>query len=177
MEKEEHFQGRRTWMPHTSATANCSYGLYSGWTLCPAENQGQPTPVFLPGESHGQKSLVVYSPRGRKESDTTEWLNYFYKRHWCRQTSLPYITHAYKTRGSVPSRTPHTCTSHHTHAFWTQSLSHPRSIMKLKTSGSEAGDSGVGWRMERKYLDGICETNWDREINTPIWLEKQKSLN
>ena len=103
--------------------------------------------------------------------------NYFYKRHWCRQTSLPYITHAYKTRGSVPSRTPHTCTSHHTHAFWTQSLSHPRSIMKLKTSGSEAGDSGVGWRMERKYLDGICETNWDREINTPIWLEKQKSLN
>ena len=33
-----------------------------------------PTPVFLPGESHGQKSLVGYSPRGHKESDTTEWL-------------------------------------------------------------------------------------------------------
>ena len=31
----------------------------------------QPTPVFLPGESHGQKSLVGYSPRGRKESDMT----------------------------------------------------------------------------------------------------------
>ena len=26
----------------------------------------QPTPVFLPGESHGQRSLVGYSPRGRK---------------------------------------------------------------------------------------------------------------
>ena len=30
----------------------------------------QPTPVFLPGESHGQRSLVGYTPRGRKESDT-----------------------------------------------------------------------------------------------------------
>ena len=33
-----------------------------------------PTPVFLPGESHGQKSLVDYSPWGRKESDMTERL-------------------------------------------------------------------------------------------------------
>ena len=32
----------------------------------------QPTPVFLPGESHGQKSLASYSPWGHKESDTTE---------------------------------------------------------------------------------------------------------
>ena len=32
----------------------------------------QPTPVILPGESHGQKSLMGYSPWGHKESDTTE---------------------------------------------------------------------------------------------------------
>ena len=32
----------------------------------------QPTPVFLPGESHGHRSLAGYSPQGRKESDTTE---------------------------------------------------------------------------------------------------------
>ena len=31
----------------------------------------QSTPVFLPGESHGRRSLVGYSPRGHKESDTT----------------------------------------------------------------------------------------------------------
>ena len=35
----------------------------------------QPTAVFLPGESHGQRSLVGSSPRGHKESDTTEGLN------------------------------------------------------------------------------------------------------
>ena len=33
----------------------------------------QPTPVFLPGKSHGQRSLEGYSPWGRKESDTTEY--------------------------------------------------------------------------------------------------------
>ena len=32
----------------------------------------QPTSVFLPGESHGQRSLVGYSPKGHKESDMTE---------------------------------------------------------------------------------------------------------
>ena len=32
----------------------------------------QPTPVFLPGEFHGQRSLVCYSLWGRKESDMTE---------------------------------------------------------------------------------------------------------
>ena len=35
----------------------------------------QPTPVFLSGESHGQRILVGYSPQDRKESDTTEWLH------------------------------------------------------------------------------------------------------
>jgi len=34
----------------------------------------QPTPVFLPGEFHGQMCLVDYSPWCRKESDTTELL-------------------------------------------------------------------------------------------------------
>ena len=32
----------------------------------------QPTPVFLPGESHGQRNLAGYSPWSCKKSDTTE---------------------------------------------------------------------------------------------------------
>ena len=35
----------------------------------------QLTPVFLPEESHGQRSLVGYSPWSQKESDTTERLS------------------------------------------------------------------------------------------------------
>ena len=38
----------------------------------PLVKKMQPTPVFLPGKSHGQRSLVGYSPWCCKESDTTE---------------------------------------------------------------------------------------------------------
>ena len=36
------------------------------------EKGWQPTPVFLPGEFHGQRSLTGYSPWGHKQSDMTE---------------------------------------------------------------------------------------------------------
>ena len=36
----------------------------------------QPTPVSLPGKSHGQRSLVGFSPRGRKQSGMTERLTF-----------------------------------------------------------------------------------------------------
>ena len=48
-----------------------------GWED-PRRKEQQPTPVFLPGESHGQRNLVVYSPWGYKESDMTEWLIHVY---------------------------------------------------------------------------------------------------
>src|SRR5574338_131638 len=40
--------------------------------------QWQPTPVLLPGKSHGRRSLVGCSPWGRKESDTTERLHFHF---------------------------------------------------------------------------------------------------
>ena len=38
----------------------------------PLEKEMQPTLVFLPGKSCGQRSLVGYSPKGHKQSDITE---------------------------------------------------------------------------------------------------------
>ena len=40
--------------------------------------QWRPTPVLLPRESHGRRSLVGCSPWGREESDTTEWLHFHF---------------------------------------------------------------------------------------------------
>ena len=40
--------------------------------------QWHPTPVLLPGKSHGWRSLVGCSPWGRTESDTTEWLHFHF---------------------------------------------------------------------------------------------------
>ena len=44
-----------------------------GWEDALEEGM-EPTPVFLPAESHGQRSLASYSSWGLKESDMTGWL-------------------------------------------------------------------------------------------------------
>ena len=47
----------------------------------PWRREWQPTPVRLPGETHGGSSLVGYNPWGRKESDTTKRLHFTYLVH------------------------------------------------------------------------------------------------
>ena len=47
--------------------------MFDPWVgKIPWRRAWQPTPVFLPGDSHGQRSPVGYSPWGCKESDTIE---------------------------------------------------------------------------------------------------------
>ena len=55
-------------------------GSIPGWED-PLDHAWQPTPVFLPGKSHGQRGLAGYSRWGCQESDTTERLS-FSKVHW-----------------------------------------------------------------------------------------------
>ena len=55
------------------STSHSRRGKFDPWVRkIPWRRKWQPTPVFLPGESHGQRSLEGCSPRGRRESDTTE---------------------------------------------------------------------------------------------------------
>ena len=53
-------------------------GSISGLGRSPGGRKWQSTSIFLPGEFHGQRSLVDYSPWGCKQSDTTEWLTLAY---------------------------------------------------------------------------------------------------
>ena len=48
------------------------------YSLLHMERQWHPTPVLLPGKSHGRRSLVGCSPWGREESDTTERLQFHF---------------------------------------------------------------------------------------------------
>ena len=48
------------------------YGFDSGVEKIPCRRKWQPTPVSLPGKSHGGRSLEGYSPWGRKELGKTE---------------------------------------------------------------------------------------------------------
>ena len=58
-------------------------GSILGWARSPGKGNVL-TPVFLPGESHGQKSLVGYSPWGCKESDKTEYAQILMHSHYYR---------------------------------------------------------------------------------------------
>ena len=49
-------------------------GVWSPGQEDPWRRECLPTPVFLPGEFHGERSLVGYNSWGHKELDTTEWL-------------------------------------------------------------------------------------------------------
>ena len=56
----------------------------------PRRRKWQPTPVFLPGESHGQRSLAGYSPRGHKELDTLKLLSRYTSTHSSLSFMIPY---------------------------------------------------------------------------------------
>ena len=63
-----------------------TYGLprpgFDPWvSKMPWRRKWQPTSVFLPGESHGQRSLVGYNPWGHKELDTTDRLTLWLYTH------------------------------------------------------------------------------------------------
>ena len=62
-----------------------THGFHPWVGKIPWRRKWQPSPVFLPGESHGQRSLVDYRPWDRKEPDMTEQLHFlsFYS-SFCR---------------------------------------------------------------------------------------------
>ena len=70
------FPGGSTSKEFTCQCRRCKRPGFHPWVRkIPWRRAWQPTPVFSPGESHGQRSLAGYSPWGCKESDTTKWLN------------------------------------------------------------------------------------------------------
>ena len=61
------------WLSGEKPACQCRRRGLNPWIgKIPWRRKWQPTPVFLPGKSHGQRSLAGYSPWGRKESDTPE---------------------------------------------------------------------------------------------------------
>ena len=72
--------------PHFECTNVGAMGLIPKW---------QPTPVFLPGKSHGWRSLVGYSPWGCKESDMAERLYFLLSFLGNRNTHTHTHTHTH----------------------------------------------------------------------------------
>ena len=111
----------------------------SWWGICPQcrsarfipwarrilwRREWQPTPVFLPGEFHRQRSLVGYSPRGHKEPDTTEQLTQHI------QISDPISEHLFeRIKIRISDRCPH---GHRRVTHSSQTWRQPQSHLQMK---------------------------------------------
>ena len=71
-----HLQGLSRWCCGKESACQCRKHRRHGFNpwvgKIPCSRRWQPTPIFLPGESHGQRSLVDFSPWAHKELDMTE---------------------------------------------------------------------------------------------------------
>ena len=71
--REMGFPGGASGVKNSSANAGDLREGFDSWVgKIPLRRAWQPTPLTMPGESHGQRSSVGYSPRGCKELDMTE---------------------------------------------------------------------------------------------------------
>ena len=92
------FPGRASGKEHTCQCRRCEKCGFSHLVeKSPWRGAWQPTPIFLPGESHGPKNLVGYSLRGCKELDTTEVTS-----HAHTHTHTHTHTHLLNTTDSAP---------------------------------------------------------------------------
>ena len=84
----------------------CKFGHWVG--KIPWRWKWQPTPIFLPGEFHGRRSLAGYSPWGHEESDTTEatkhecssaiWQSSKLSIVMAAEYPIVWVEHCYRTR-------------------------------------------------------------------------------
>jgi len=67
----------------------------------PWRREWLPTPVFLPGDFQGQRSLVGYSPWGSKELDTTERLTHTHTHTHTFGSTFPLFQHYFPSRDQL----------------------------------------------------------------------------
>ena len=69
------WKGLPMWLSGKESTCQCRTHGFDSWVgKIPWRREWQPTPIFLPRKSHGQRSLAGFSPWGRKESHKNERL-------------------------------------------------------------------------------------------------------
>ena len=74
--------------PANAGDAGRRHGFDPWVGKVPWRREWQPTPLFLPGESHRQRSLASYNPWGSKESDTA-------RTHACTRACTHTHTHTH----------------------------------------------------------------------------------
>ena len=133
--------------------------------------QWQPTPVLLPGKSHGQRSLVGCSPWGRKESDMTEWLTFTFHFHALKKEMA---THSSVLAWRIPGMGG---------TWWAAVYGVAQSRTQVKRLSSSSSSSSVSDKMILQPLYskygpwnssmGTAESMWETQLRAPdqtYWL-------
>ena len=94
-------------LPAGSVVKNPPAMPETGVGKVPWRRRWQPPPVFSPGKSHGQRSRVGYSPRGRKESDMTERLHFTHFTLLLRRKVMTNLDSILKSRDMILSTKVH----------------------------------------------------------------------
>ena len=77
------------WLRWQSLCLQCGRPGFDPWVRkIPWRKKWHPTPVLLPGKSHGRRSLVGYRPWCCKKSDTTEQLHFTSLHAWCKSALI-----------------------------------------------------------------------------------------
>ena len=126
---------------------------FSPWVgKIPCGRAQQLTPVSLPGESQGQRSLVGYSPYGRKESDTTEATQ-----HACTHRTDIQLT--LKQRGSWFNQSQ--IIQHWSTYYWKNPhVSGPMQFTLILIKGQLYCQHPEGCLAYRRSSINICQMNW-----------------
>ena len=110
------------WLQDKQSTCQCRRPRFDPCVRkIPWRRKWQPTPVFLPGKSHGQRSLTGYSPWGHKVSDTSELLRTHTQTltHRHTHTHVHTLTHTLIHSHTLTQSHIHTLTHTHTQGFET----------------------------------------------------------
>ena len=100
------------WLNGKESACQCRRCTFNPWVgKLPWRRKWQSTPVYLPGNSHGQRSLACCSPQGRKELHTTWWLNNTIPTHFLLSLVSEWEAHAPSSPlWTAPSRLSNVCT-------------------------------------------------------------------
>ena len=121
-------------------------GLIPRLGRSPGGGNGNPLPVLLPRESHGQRSLVGYSPRGRKEPDTLTFMLCLCPHPWSplsptAKKCLPWCCHS--------SGTMHICSILTTFSYWIPTR-HKACARNIKVQNKQKRNNlHIKWIMKR----------------------------
>ena len=98
------------WLSGKESTYQCRrLGFNPRVRKIPWRRKWQLTLIFLPGKSHGQRTLAGYSPWGHKESDTTELLNHHQKEITHLLNCFKEISMLFKQKSAAAAKSLQSC--------------------------------------------------------------------